>query len=370
MGAGLATKAASALLFLGPLAGCILIAPRYDPQPNCKITGASPCGDCLRQHCQTEINGCCGSDACSGGILSSISDDDSGSTMAALDTCAGGDKSRCSSQLQYARESNEGNAVTTCLANQCRDLCADSTSALAKWTCSTPRDTTDECSACIYGKCEAKVDACCAPATDGALHGTTCESLVSTDMAACTGKDAPRCAGIPGESTSGLDGAVRGCIADACATACFGTGRQHQRCTLEGSGGYCLCTKASVKSGDECSTTTIAKGRCFFDDSGDCTCGHYACALDVDSITNEASCVCSLQNKKNGTGSAAECNPDLVARATPTTTAKGQCCLQGTICTCTTKDYLGACPGTPIDSCDADFVLDELASGKTDSCSQ
>lgn len=359
-------KGLSCLLLLVPLSGCILIAPNFDPVANCPIHGESPCGTCLRANCQGEINNCCGTKECRENQYSLGTDDEQFTTISALDACAAGNSS-CSLLLNDARKSPAGVNVNTCVQNKCRAECVPN-APVAKWSCDTPHGD-DDCSSCIFSKCESQVTSCC---TEGTGYGA-CPTVLQDEMTACTTNDGAGCATMQTNSEAGKAGVVRACVTNMCAVKCFGNGRQHQSCTLQKGGAYCTCTNAKTTSGDECSTTTVAKSHCFFT-SGGCVCGHYSCVA-TNLVGDYPACNCTMTNATDGTGTAGKCNPDDLGVGGPQQDRVALCCLnpgdayESPSCKCDTLNN-NACPSGSyqVFSCDKTSFFSALADVRTDSC--
>jgi hypothetical protein len=357
----------SALLLLVPLSGCILIAPNFDPVGNCPIHGDSACGTCLRANCQGEINNCCGTKECRETEYSIGSDDETFTTVSALDTCAAGNAASCSSALTSARKSPAGTAVNSCVQNKCRAECVPN-APVSKWTCDAPHGS-DACSSCIYSTCAEPVTSCCG---EGSGY-SACPMQLQDEMTACTTGDAPGCSAMASNSSAGKEGVVRACVEKSCADKCFGNGRPHQSCSLQGGGAYCSCSNAKEASGDECSTTTVPKSHCVFTTSG-CVCGHFACTAKGDSTF--PSCECNLTNATEGTGAATKCNPTTVGAGGLDHDSPAYCCLtpgssyEGTKCTCETLGSTCQLDAIRVYSCDKSSFFSALADVLTDTCSQ
>lgn len=353
-----------ALALLVPLSGCIVIAPGFDAVDNCPIRGDSLCGTCLRAKCQADINTCCGTEGCSESTGYGFDDENEvGTTIAALDACAGGDTARCGDQLESAYGSTAKEAVNRCVTNNCRDACVKGGASLTKWTCSTTAPAGD-CATCIYDECAAPIQSCC---SEGSGYGT-CASILQAEMSACVAGDEPGCSAMLSGSASGKAGVLRACVKSACAEKCFGNGRKHQRCSLENGGDYCSCSDAETSSGDECSSTALPKSHCFFHRGG-CMCGHYACEIHYSS--SNPSCSCTLTSGKDGTGDAAKCNPTTLS-GTSSGPEGAVCCITfGTSyeCTCDLSGSCGA-SGYQVFSCDKSQFFSALTDVATDTCSQ
>lgn len=350
----------SGLVVLVPLSGCIVFVPDFEPIDNCPIRGDSLCGTCLRTNCQAEINDCCGTEECRESAYS-FEAEEAGTTMAALDTCASGDPQRCESALRSTRYSGAGDRVRSCLGQKCRAECVPG-STITTWDCNAPHGT-DECSSCIYSKCESQLASCCG--------ASGCASLIKAEMTACTFGDAPGCAVMADGSTTGQPGVVRACVKKSCATACFGNGRPHQSCTLYDGGAYCSCHDAPEVSGDECSTKSVPDSHCFVSD-GWCTCGHYACK-GGGSFTYP-SCSCNLSHETDGSGPSATCNPKSVSLGGPNRNTPATCCIEldsisGPSCACDTSKS-GCSGGFEVLSCDQASFLRAMVDLETDRCSQ
>lgn len=347
----------TALLVLAPMSGCIFFAPNIDPLDNCPIKGDSLCGTCIRSKCQAEVNNCCGAEACRESGISTVftSKTEEGTTMAALDVCAG-DGTKCAAALASVNRSAEGTVVNTCITTNCADACATTSATLptTEWTCSTAASS-KPCDACIHTSCADELKGCCGDAS-------SCSSALGKEMGDCVTGDEAGCAQMKSGSLSGKDGVVRKCVKSNCAAECFGNGFPHQRCSLQGGGDYCACNNAQSASGDECSSTSVAGSRCFFT-SGGCICGHYACKMTSTSST--ATCTCTLTNEEDSGG----CDPSDFSLS-------AHCCLkvgstyESPSCKCTTIGASCFSDETEVFSCDKGSFSSAMSELRTDRCSQ
>jgi hypothetical protein len=348
------------LIALVAVAGCSFGLPDIEqPVATCPITGESDCGTCLRTKCQAEINYCCGDASCRGG------DSESNTVLAAFDTCAAGDSTRCAESLRTSYSSFQGDVLKSCLASRCQATCAG-TAAVAptaqKWSCSST-GTVHACSMCIYKKCSSALTKCCGEGASG-----SCASTIEAEMSACIRADFGGCSRMLDGSEDGTAGALRGCVIDSCPDACFNTGRRHQRCTLRGGGDYCTCNNAEVSGGDECTTESVngSDGSCFFNEKG-CTCGHYAC--DTDGDTTFPGCHCDLING-NASGKARECNANYIGLGGYKHDQAAVCCLDVSTLTCSCKTSRTQCPDSEysVFSCDPSQFDSAMVNLATESC--
>lgn len=214
------------LALLLPVAGCVLVVPAIEPKASCAIAGGTPCATCLRSSCQAPIDTCCGDPSCSGS-------DGHSEVLDAVDACGNGDKDACATSLQVAGSGAAG-AIRSCIRQSCNDACLAGATIAVKWTCDSPRAEESACARCIYRSCASRLDACCA---DSACSKS---SVVQADMSACVSGDEAGCAYSRTRYDSGLDGALRTCVADQCFTSCMGDGRPHASCQLYSGGGVLL----------------------------------------------------------------------------------------------------------------------------------
>jgi hypothetical protein len=247
-------------MLVGPLSGCILIAPTFEPQDHCSFNGSGQCATCIRTHCQAPIDTCCGADGCVSAMLP------------AVDDCGEGQGKACGRSLATTRTKPDEEAVRSCITSNCTSDCIVSDGGPSPaWSCAVSRESDKSCAQCIYTKCTAALDEYCAEQSN--VGGYISE--LQKEMSACVAGDQPGCAWLLSKSTSGLEGVVRGCIAKSCGTTCMGDGRPHASCTLHSAGAYCTCSDAEASSGSECSVAKVG-GTCVIGKSG-CTCGTYAC---------------------------------------------------------------------------------------------
>lgn len=327
-------RGAQGLALLVPVAGCVLVVPAIEPKSSCTIAGSTSCATCLRSSCQAAIDTCCGDPGCSGSDGHSV-------VLDAVDACGNGDKDACATSLQEAGSGAAG-AIRSCIRQSCDEACLAGATIAVKWTCDSPRAEESACARCIYRSCASRLDACCA---DSACSKN---SVVQDDMSACVSGDEAGCAYARTRYDSGLDGALRTCIAQQCFTSCMGDGRPHASCEFYSGGAYCSCSDAEESAGPECSTTAVG-GSCVVGKGG-CTCGSYACGQG----SYRDSCSCRFRGGSGGTSCRAPATGD------------GRCCLKledrGVSCEC---DDLGiGCSASTdeyaIDSCDQATVLAAL----------
>ncbi|MBX3226428.1 MAG: hypothetical protein KIT84_32795 [Labilithrix sp.] len=355
-------RALASLLFLGPLAGCVLLVPDYEPGAHCTFAGETECAKCMRAECQPKIDACCGVETCReagyGTFYSTT-----GTTMGAVDECGNG-STRCSSLLGGARKTTEGDEVRTCIESKCRTECAPGVLA-AQFSCDAPRTQTTDCAKCIYGSCGDRLTACCAEASgcqDGYVNA-------ARDVAECMAGDERACANrVRTGSPNGSAGALRRCIDDACEEACLGDRAEHRTCALTKGGRYCTCSASAASGGGECSPVSTDGGSCFETADGGCLCGHFACTYKR--TFPNPTCKCTFDNDAEGGPNAERCNWEEleVFDLTP----DDKCCLTetsfGIECECKT---VSSCPsGREVERCDRDHLFATLKRPAGNVCSQ
>jgi hypothetical protein len=103
-----AARAATVLASLA-LASCVLLVSPKTYGDRCKFGGEeTACGRCLRDRCQTAIDGCCKDDTCAG-------------TMTALEGCA--QRGACDELTSKKGATGNDLAVTSCAETLCAAVC-------------------------------------------------------------------------------------------------------------------------------------------------------------------------------------------------------------------------------------------------------
>jgi hypothetical protein len=327
-----------------PLASCILLISPDTPGDHCIIKGATACATCLRDKCQTSIDGCCRDTLCS--ETSYVSSP----TLTTLDQCGEGNAKACASGLS-GQGYGAAATVRTCVSQQCSEVCTGGAIAAA-WSCDLPRESKNDCAKCVYESCTGALDKCC---TDKSCSQG---SEISKDVGGCVAADAKACAFMRTKSDNGLEGALRACIVSSCAPVCIGAARPHVTCSLFSGGKSCSCSDSQTSSGPDCSIASVG-GNCVRGRGG-CGCGAYGCSPGSTSIRT---CDCTFGSTSAGT----QCNKP----------AKGRCCLKvsssGVACAC--EDFSSPCDTKQyefdISSCDKSVVAKELTDAKffLDACS-
>ena len=300
------------IAFLAPAWGCVLVVPAIDPGPHCEIAGSSACATCIRTQCQPTVDACCNDSLCGGNYGMNV--------LGRVDTCGRGDQNGCAKAMSDFTLTKEEDDVQACVSSACHEACfSKGTDFVGTWKCSAPRNPSNTCAACIYSSCAGALDKCCGD--------SSCANDLSLqqDMGACASQSAPRCAYSATESTSGLAGVVRGCIAKECAGECMGDGRLPQSCNVYAAGAYCSCADAEKSSGPACVKPT-SDASCVLGKGG-CSCGVYGCK----SSTGE--CKCDFRSEGSADCSVAASNSEVV------------CCikLDETQPTCTCSRYTSKC---------------------------
>jgi len=318
----------------GPVAGCVLLVKPIEPESHCAIQGDTACAQCIRTKCQGSVDTCCKDATCAtGDPVSNIVG--KANVLEVADQCGQGSVDSCAQGLQVPRTGAASN-VSTCVSNQCALECT-----VGPWSCASPRIGRNDCGTCIFQSCAASLDACCNDSSCGKY------SNIQKEVGACTSGDTAGCAYLRSQSTSGLEGVVRGCISKSCGARCMGDGRPHQHCSLYSAGAYCSCSDAEAPSGPDCSVASVG-GTCAVAKDG-CACGPYACE------TASNGCSCAF---KGGSGSTS-CS---VAK----TTSEGRCCLKlgstGVSCACdrTLSRCLPEIDEYSVATCNLSDVLAEL----------
>ncbi len=336
----------SSLPIVALLAGCVLITPPLDIGDHCGIQGDTDCAKCLRDSCQAPIDACCGSSTCAGA-----------SVLGDMDACGRGENPRCVDALATARTTKTEEDVRACASKSCRAVCTKGATGSGgtqpKWTCTTAREPGNDCATCVYEKCGAHLDTCCA---DSSCKN---DSTIQTDVGACVAGDAPGCVygQTDNRSDSGQPGVVRKCILDSCRPFCFGDGYTHASCTLRSGGTYCDCADAEKSNGVTCDATVVG-GLCVRGKEG-CTCGNYACSSSSDG------CSCSFDGSAGG----------RTTCSLSTSAERGACCVKveqrGLSCECSTYSSCTASIGEyAIASCDLDDVRSFAADYFVTECSR
>lgn len=335
--------------------GCIAFVTPIDAGDHCTIAGQTACATCIRTSCQAPVDACCGAKGCGlgltgGGLFGGIDEYGKSDVLEVLDRCGGGDASACASGLANERTGTEEKAVRACVTSSCVHECLGGDTGSTTWTCDLSRDGEGECGACFFAKCKVALDDCCADAycaASSSVRELVGGCAVAEDPALCAYR-------YPKRDTSGFAGPVGKCMAESCATACFGDGTPHTECDLRSDGEYCVCTDAERSSGPACSKT--GGWECARWVSDGCTCGRYGCA-------------------QTGTGCNCELGPsDEGARCAPG--SSGRCCVyaaKGSAPRCKCDTSITACYADlgqyDIDDCDEATFLAKIENLRVESCS-
>lgn len=219
---------------LAAFPGCYAIIHADTPGDHCGFSGSeTTCGTCLRAHCQTEIDKCCGDEDC---LKSKYSSEKP--FMEVLDVCASGDSSVCSTivQADTYQYVTQAKILAACLADQCVAACAGSSAPHRSCkdtdpgVCKCKNDTEKKGTACSTSSVGGGPDAICFNWSGGC----TCAKM------ACTGGGTTCTC-----SNSGESGGFTGCQRDT-------TSKYSHCCVSVDSygGAKCRCDELSCSTGD------------------------------------------------------------------------------------------------------------------------
>jgi hypothetical protein len=335
-------RRAIVLLTTAGLGGCILLIDPIEAGDHCGIEGGGACAECIRKSCQAPIDRCCANVACTGSPM-----------LGGIDACGRGETAECADILSAGRIEKEEESVRSCAAASCGALCTQGSTGTGaksrpKWTCTTSRDTPNDCATCIYQGCMSIIETCCTE--------TSCrnDTTIQTDMGACVSGDQPGCAYLLDEdrSTSGQAGVLRKCIEQKCAPRCMGNGLPHTKCTLLSGGDYCQCTNEEVAGTQTCRKETV-DGDCVLGKGG-CSCGQYACTDDT------LGCSCSFRGGVVGTSCTAATDKVCCAKQSE----------YGIECECKFSACYPSSDEAEVPSCSRADVLNYAGGAAVDSCSR
>jgi hypothetical protein len=232
------------------LGGCILLVSPREYGTQCRFAGAdSECGACVVARCQTDVDTCCGADACS-------------STLGSLEACASNHDQSCG-RLAPASSTSTDPATAglrTCIARGCSAEC-QAFAGTSETTCKE------------------------LPLAPGASCSCTTKSSAGANDYACSAAVFPstRCCAPNGWPAPGLECTCKHveCIGTPGGCFCSLVDHMPDQETCGGTDGLTCCASTS--------TTKDAQ----------CTCGTRACFIDEVEVTSCSSEVmgCGLQRR-------------------------------------------------------------------------